>query len=120
MTNDHNYDYISIEENVRELIRFLGDQPDRPGLKETPRRFVNALLELTRGLREPAPEIKFFPMEGEKYVGRISVNDIRCVKDEDMYMVTDSWSGDISNEELQELRRNTHCRVPKIVLAKDY
>ncbi|MGC9152840.1 MAG: GTP cyclohydrolase I FolE [Vulcanisaeta sp.] len=201
MTDDHNYDYISIEENVRELIRFLGDQPDRPGLKETPRRFVNALLELTRGLREPPPEIKFFPMEGEKYVGRISVNDIRftsicehhllpiigtativyeplnsevpglskvaryvkwlaarptlqerftsrlanelrsllnaryvyvkvcalhmCamirgVKDEDMYMVTDSWSGDISNEELQELRRNTHCKVPKIVLAKDY
>ncbi|MGC8543027.1 MAG: GTP cyclohydrolase I FolE [Vulcanisaeta sp.] len=201
MTDDHNYDYISIEENVRELIRFLGDQPDRPGLKETPRRFVNALLELTRGLREPPPEIKFFPMEGEKYVSRISVNDIRftsicehhllpiigtativyeplnsevpglskvaryvkwlaarptlqerftsrlanelrsllnaryvyvkvcalhmCamirgVKDEDMYMVTDSWSGDISNEELQELRRNTHCKVPKIVLAKDY
>jgi GTP cyclohydrolase I len=190
-----------IERYIRDILRFLGENPERPGLRETPRRFVNALLELTRGLREPAPEIKFFPMEGVEYVGRVVINDvkfvsvcehhllpiigtvtviyeplnnevpglskvaryikwlaarpilqerfttrlaselravlraryvyvkvcalhmcamIRGVKDEDMYMVTEAWSGEIDNEQLQELRRTTHCRVPKIVLTKDY
>jgi GTP cyclohydrolase I len=195
------YDYSEIEENIRNLLRFLGEDPKRPGLRETPRRFVNALLELTRSLREPAPEVKLFPMEGVEYVGRISINDIRftsicehhllpiigtatviyeplnsevpglskvaryvkwlaarptlqerftsklandlrirlnakyvyvkvcalhmCamtrgVKDEDMYMVTESWSGNIDETQLEELRRTTHCKVPKIILTKDY
>ena len=192
---------VEIKEYVRRIIEFLGDDPDRPGLKETPRRFLGALLELTRGLREPPPEVKFFPMESNKYVGRISVNNIefislcehhllpvvgtvtvvyeplnsevpglskvaryvkwlasrpmlqerftgrlanelkevlharyvyvkvcalhmcamiRGVKDEDMYMITEAWSGDVSNDELRELRESTHCKVPKIVLAKEY
>ena len=45
---------------------------------------------------------------------------IRGVKDEDMYMVTESWSGNIDEAQLEELRRATHCKVPKIILTKDY
>ncbi|WP_054844096.1 GTP cyclohydrolase I FolE [Vulcanisaeta souniana] len=193
---------MDAEKYVSRIIEFLGDDPDRPGLRETPRRFISALLELTRGLREPPPQVKFFPpMEDSKYVGRITVNDIeftslcehhllpvmgtvtvtyeplnsevpglskvaryvkwlaarpmlqerftarlvnelkevlharyvyvkvcalhmcamiRGVKDEDMYMTTEAWSGDLSNEELMELKQTVHCKVPRIVLTKDY
>ena len=198
---DRNNEQEEAEKYVREIIRVLGDDPDRPGLRETPRRFINALLELTRGLREPPPTVKFFPMEGNEYVGRISVNDIefvsvcehhllpvigtvtvvyeplnsevpglskvaryvkwlaarpmlqerftvrlanelkealharyvyvkvcalhmcamiRGVKDEDMYMVTEAWTDGISSDELRELRNSVHCRVPRIVLTKEY
>mgnify|MGYP001773021978 CR=1 FL=1 len=190
-----------MERYISKIIEFLGDDPGRPGLRETPRRFLNALLELTYGLREPPPPIKFFPMEGNKYVGRISINDIefvslcehhllpvmgtvtvvyeplnsevpglskvaryvkwlaarpmlqerftgrlanelkevlhakyvyvkvcalhmcamiRGVKDEDMYMVTEAWTDGISSDELRELRNSVHCKVPKIVLTKEY
>ncbi|GAB6945492.1 GTP cyclohydrolase I [Vulcanisaeta sp. JCM 14467] len=190
-----------MERYISKIIEFLGDDPGRPGLRETPRRFLNALLELTYGLRESPPSIKFFPMEGNKYVGRISINDIefvslcehhllpvmgtvtvvyeplnsevpglskvaryvkwlaarpmlqerftvrlanelkevlhakyvyvrvcalhmcamiRGVKDEDMYMVTEAWTDGISSDELKELRNSVHCKVPKIVLTKEY
>src|SRR5262245_51940145 len=37
---------------VRTLIAFAGDNPDREGLRDTPRRVVNAYEELFRGYRE--------------------------------------------------------------------
>ena len=40
------------EEAVRELIRWVGDNPDREGLVETPRRVVDAFLEYFRGYEE--------------------------------------------------------------------
>lgn len=190
-----------VEEYVKRIIRSLGDDPERPGLRETPRRFMNALMELTRGLREPPPEMKFFSMESEKYIGRIMVRDVRftsicehhllpvigtatvvyeplnsevpglskvaryvkwlaarptlqerftkrladelkeqlnaryvyvkvcalhmCVmvrgvKDESMYMVTEAWVGDVTEDELADIRRNAHCSIPRIILTKDY
>ena len=33
------------KEAVRELIRWIGDDPDREGLRDTPRRVVDAFLE---------------------------------------------------------------------------
>lgn len=43
---------IGGEDAVRRLLQRIGEDPDREGLKETPARFVKALLELTQGLRE--------------------------------------------------------------------
>ncbi|WP_425408555.1 GTP cyclohydrolase I FolE [Hyphococcus sp.] len=40
---------------VRELIRWIGDDPEREGLKETPRRVVDAFLEYFQGY-EQCPE----------------------------------------------------------------
>ena len=39
---------------VEELIRWIGDDPDREGLKDTPRRVVDAFLEYFRGYEECA------------------------------------------------------------------
>ncbi len=60
------------EELKRAIKRFLeeaGEDPERPGLKETPERYVNAFRELFAGLREPKPKLKTFKTEyrlGEK------------------------------------------------------
>ncbi len=35
-------------------------------------------------------------------------------------MVTEAWSDGVSDEELRELRNSTRCRVPRIVLTKEY
>ncbi|WP_411817923.1 GTP cyclohydrolase I FolE [Hyphococcus sp. DH-69] len=43
------------KEAVRELIRWVGDDPDREGLRDTPRRVVDAYLEYFQGY-EQCPE----------------------------------------------------------------
>lgn len=40
------------EEAVRELIRWIGDDPDREGLKDTPRRVADAFMEYFQGYEE--------------------------------------------------------------------
>lgn len=44
------------EEAVRELIRWIGDNPDREGLLDTPRRMVDAFLEYFQGY-DQQPEL---------------------------------------------------------------
>ncbi len=43
---------ISVEDAVRVLLRHIGEDPERPGLKRTPERVARALEFLTRGYRE--------------------------------------------------------------------
>lgn len=40
---------VPFEDLIREMIRRMGDDPDRPGLRRTPARMVEALEFLTRG-----------------------------------------------------------------------
>ncbi|WP_100448696.1 GTP cyclohydrolase I FolE [Glycomyces xiaoerkulensis] len=44
-------DLPRIEAAVREILEAIGEDPDRPGLKETPRRVARAYAELFAGLR---------------------------------------------------------------------
>ena len=43
-------------EAVRELIRWIGDDPDREGLRDTPRRVVDAFLEYHQGYEQCSEE----------------------------------------------------------------
>lgn len=45
------------EEAVEILLRLTGEDPDRDGLRETPRRVVKALLEMTAGYDESPADI---------------------------------------------------------------
>ncbi len=49
-----------IATHVREILKLVGEDPDRPDLRETPLRVARALLELTEGLRKEPPHVKFF------------------------------------------------------------
>lgn len=51
----------SAREHVRQLIVLAGDNPLREGLAETPRRFIEAWLDWTRGYnQDPADVLKVF------------------------------------------------------------
>lgn len=65
------------EAAVRVLLRWAGDNPDREGLKETPRRVVKAYEEFFRGYREDAGEelARVFE-EVEGYDDLVLVRDI--------------------------------------------
>ena len=55
----------SAEDNVRRLLQIIGENPDREGLRETPKRFVKALKEFTAGLHiDPTAHLdKRFPLD---------------------------------------------------------
>ena len=50
------------KQNIRELLEFIGDDPDRVGLKDTPERILRMFAEMFRGY-DPAqkPQITTFP-----------------------------------------------------------
>ena len=46
------YDLEAIEETTREMLRAIGEDPDREGLRETPRRMAAMYQELFDGLNQ--------------------------------------------------------------------
>lgn len=46
-----------MEEHIKEILKFIGEDPEREELKQTPRRVKESYLELTRGMRENIKEI---------------------------------------------------------------
>ncbi|MGC9106045.1 MAG: GTP cyclohydrolase I [Thermoprotei archaeon] len=67
--------------HVREILKLLGEDPEREGLKETPNRVARALLEMTSALRTEMPPMKVF---------RISERDV--IKDPNQIVVIRSVS----------------------------
>jgi GTP cyclohydrolase I len=65
------------EAAVRTLIAYIGDNPDREGLRDTPKRVVGAYEELYRGYREtPAETLERTFSETGKYDDLVLVRDI--------------------------------------------
>lgn len=65
----------SIPDIIKQLIKLLGENPDREGLKETPRRMERMYHELLKGY-ELSPKSIFKRFDGEKYTGLVVVSDI--------------------------------------------
>ena len=64
-----------IEAAVRELLAAIGEDPDREGLAETPRRVADMYTEIFGGLAEdPAQYVKLFHETGND--GLVTVRDI--------------------------------------------
>ena len=64
-----------IAQGVRMIIQGLGEDPDRAGLQETPRRVAEMFAELTSGMRED-PEAHVTPLPGDKHDEMVIVKDI--------------------------------------------
>ena len=43
---------LEIEQSFREILRWIGEDPDRDGLRETPGRLVRAFQEYFSGYRQ--------------------------------------------------------------------
>lgn len=48
------------EQIVKEFLKYIGEDPNREGLKDTPKRVVKMWKELFRGYKEPAPVVTSF------------------------------------------------------------
>ncbi|MBN2217745.1 MAG: GTP cyclohydrolase I FolE [Pirellulales bacterium] len=71
---DH-VDLPRIEAAVREILIAVGEDPDREGLRETPRRMARMYAELLRGLHED-PRVHLQKFFTEKYDEIVLVRDI--------------------------------------------
>lgn len=64
---------------VRTLLKFIGEDPEREGLKDTPKRFLKAWTEYWGSgyLKEPSSVMKVFEDGGDKYDEMVLVKDIK-------------------------------------------
>jgi GTP cyclohydrolase IA len=72
---ENKIDLEKIAQGVRLMLEGMGENPDRDGLKETPRRVADFYAELTEGLWQDASEhIKSLP--GDSHDEMVIVKDI--------------------------------------------
>lgn len=50
--NADSYDVAAVEASVRDMLRAIGEDPDREGLRDTPRRMAAMYMELFEGLSQ--------------------------------------------------------------------
>lgn len=67
------------EEAVKTLLLYIGENPERDGLKETPKRVVRALREMTRGYYDQGPEVILSKVFDQSYDEVIVVRNIPFV-----------------------------------------
>jgi GTP cyclohydrolase I len=70
-------DWTAVLGACKTLLVTMGEDPDRPGLRETPRRFTEAWVEYTSGYwMDPAPLLTCFEDGAENYDEMVMVKDI--------------------------------------------
>ncbi len=78
-TSDEKYDEVTTAEiaaHCREILRLIGEDPDRQGLAKTPERYAKALQFLTKGYGEDGDGILRSAMFTEDYSQMVIVKDI--------------------------------------------
>ena len=64
-----------IARGVRLILEGIGENPERPGLQDTPRRVAEMYAELTAGMHED-PHAHVAPLPGDKHDEMVIVKDI--------------------------------------------
>jgi GTP cyclohydrolase IA len=67
---------VDSEELLREILRRIGEDPDREGLRETPVRIVRSWTELYGGYRERAEDVLRTQFQAEQYSEMVLLRDI--------------------------------------------
>lgn len=68
-------DRKKIEKGVRLILEGIGEDPERAGLKDTPRRVTDMYEEIFSGLKTPSEEM-LRPIEGETHDEMVLLKDI--------------------------------------------
>lgn len=66
----------NIEENVKNILSLIGEDPEREGLVKTPSRVAKAYMYLTKGYQEDAEELLNNAIFNEHYDEMVIVKDI--------------------------------------------
>jgi GTP cyclohydrolase I len=73
---DQNEALTSMEEQIRHILKALGEDPDREGLVKTPSRVIQALTFLTQGYRQDPAKVINDALFTENYEEMIVQRDI--------------------------------------------
>ncbi len=65
-----------VEDTVVRQLQYIGENPNRDGLKDTPHRVIKALCELTQGYQDDPAFILSKTFDGEKYDEMVVLKDI--------------------------------------------
>ena|SRR5215472_16481325 len=68
-------DLKKIAAGVRLILEGIGEDPNRPGLRDTPQRTAEMYAELTAGIHQD-PRIHVVPLPGDKHDEMVIVKDI--------------------------------------------
>ena len=79
MNRDRETTITAIAEHYREILKLIGEDPDREGLVKTPERAARALIDITQGYDQDAEEI------GNKAIFEHNGSGIVIVKDIEFY-----------------------------------
>jgi len=63
-------------EGVRALLRYIGEDPSREGVKDTPRRVVDAMLEMTQGIEVNVDKLLAVTFDSGNYDEIVAVRRI--------------------------------------------
>ncbi len=64
------------EQHVRAMLKAIGEDPDREGIRDTPRRVIKALLEMTSGTLLDPKDVLGTTFDGGGYDEVVCVTDI--------------------------------------------
>jgi len=78
---------MNAEDAVKELLLYIGEDPERDGLKDTPKRVVKALKELTIGYSKDPNELlsKVFENGDDDAPDAVRYNGMVILRNIDMY-----------------------------------
>lgn len=68
-------DLKKIEKGIRLVLEGIGEDPDRPGIKDTPERVARMYEEIFVGLKTPTEEL-LKPIQGESHDELVMLKDI--------------------------------------------
>lgn len=68
-----------IEDNVKNILEHIGENPNREGLLDTPKRFIKAFKEMTEGYHQNPKDILSTFFEGDGYDEMVIVKDISFI-----------------------------------------
>ncbi len=69
-------DHIDSAQLLRELLRRIGEDPDREGLKETPARIIRSWKELFSGYQQRAEDVLVTQFHAEQYDEIVLLRDV--------------------------------------------
>lgn len=70
------FDHSNAVASIRDLLKSLGEDPDREGLQRTPERSSKAWADLTRGYHEDPAEVLSVTFGDTNYQGIVAVRDV--------------------------------------------